>query len=183
MSLSPHRRQRELEAGLLEALEKLPYAKITLTELCRHLNIPRKSFYRYFPTKEDCLLALIDHILADCNEIALKGWEGTGNLDEATQFRFFSFWKEHTDFLDMIRDNDLRYLLLERTSVIVDRMKENAQPGSFAQNQVEYFITCGLMTTVLRWHHYGFRSSPEEMSEVFGKLLGKTDVPVNRLLL
>jgi hypothetical protein len=30
-----------------------------LRELCRQLNIPRKSFYRYFPTKEDCLLALV----------------------------------------------------------------------------------------------------------------------------
>ena len=120
------RRQRELESGLLEAMGKSPYDKITLTELCQRLNIPRKSFYRYFPTKDDCLLALIDHTLADCNEIALEGWNGTGNLDEATQLRFFNFWKEHSDFLDMIRDNDLRYLLLERTTDIVDRMKENA---------------------------------------------------------
>ena len=50
------RRQRELEAGLLEAIKNFPYEKITLTELCPQLNIPRKSFYRYFPTKEDCLL-------------------------------------------------------------------------------------------------------------------------------
>ena len=70
------RRQRELEAGLLEAMKNLPYEKITLTDLCRQLDIPRKSFYRYFPAKEDCLLALIDHTLADCNDIALKGWSG-----------------------------------------------------------------------------------------------------------
>ena len=177
------RRQRDLEAGLLAALGTSPYEKITLTELCRQLEIPRKSFYRYFPTKEDCLLALIDHTLADCNEIALKGWTGAENLDEATLLRFFRFWQEHTDFLDMIRDNDLRFLLLERTTVIVDRMKENAEAASFARNQVEYFIAYGLITTVLRWHHFGFQGSPEEMAEVFGNLLKKTDVPVNRLLL
>ena len=177
------RRQRELEAGLLEAMKKLPYEKITLTELCGQLNIPRKSFYRYFPTKEACLLALIDHTLADCNEIALKGWDGSGRLDKAAQLRFFNFWKEHIDFLDMIRDNDLRCLLLERTTAIVDRMKENVEPESFAQNQVEYFIAYGMMTAMLRWHHFGFQSSPEEMAEVFGSLLGKTDVPVNRLML
>lgn len=177
------RRQRELEAGLLAALKKLRYEKITLTELCRQLNIPRKSFYRYFPTKEDCLLALIDHTLADCNEIALKGWNGAGKLDEATQLRFFRFWQEHTDFLDMIRDNGLRSLLLERTTVIVDRMKENAEAESFARDQVEYFIAYGMMITMLRWHHYGFQSGPEEMAETFGSLLGKTDVPVHRLIL
>ena len=41
------RRQRELEQGFLEMLRSQPYDKITLTELCRQLNVPRKSFYRY----------------------------------------------------------------------------------------------------------------------------------------
>ena len=177
------RRQRELETGLLEAMGRLPYEKITLTELCRQLDIPRKSFYRYFPTKEDCLLALIDHTLADCNDIALKGWNGSGNLDEKVQLRFFRFWKEHSAFLDAVRDNDFRYLLLERTTVIVDCIKENAETESFAREQLEYFVAYGLMTAVLRWHHYGFRSSPEEMAAVFGRFLEKTEMPVDRLLL
>ncbi|MBR3950102.1 MAG: TetR/AcrR family transcriptional regulator [Oscillospiraceae bacterium] len=177
------RRQRELETGLLEAMKTLPYEKITLTELCRQLNIPRKSFYRYFPTKEDCLLALIDHTLADCNDMALKGWNGSGNLDEHMYLRFFRFWREHRGFLDAVRENGLGYLLLERTTVIVDRMKETAEPTSFARDQVEYFIAYGLMTTVLRWHHYGFQSSPEEMAKEIGGLLGNSDVSVSRLLL
>lgn len=176
-------RQRELEAGLLSALQAQPYEKITLTNLCRKLEIPRKSFYRYFPTKDDCLLALIDHTLSDCNDIALKGWNGGGELDKTVQLRFFQFWMEQRAFLDVIRDNGLRYLLLDRTTVIVDRMKEATHTESFAENQVEYFVAHGLMTTVLRWHHYGFQSTPEEMSEVFGKLLGSSDVTVSRLLL
>ena len=85
--------------------------------------------------------------------------------------------------LDAIRDNGLQPLLLERTTVIVDRMKENSREGSFAREQVEYFVAHGLMSTVLRWHHSGFQSSPEEMAEVFGSLLGKTELPVERLLL
>ena len=177
------RRQRELEQGLLEAMKRHPYAKITLTQLCSELQIPRKSFYRYFPTKDDCLLALIDHTLSDCNDIALKGLTGTGTLDQSVQLRFFNFWKERRDFLDAIQHNGLRYLLLERTTVIVDRMKENAEGVSFADNQVEYFVAYGLMTTVLRWHHYDFQSTPEKMAEVFGNLLGDTDVSISRLLL
>jgi hypothetical protein len=39
------------------------------------------------------------------------------------------------------------------------------------------------MTTVLRWHHFGFPGSPEEMAEVFGKLLSSPDVSITRLLL
>lgn len=176
-------RQRQLEAGFLEALENLPYEKITLTQLCHQLNISRKSFYRYFPTKEDCLLALIDHTLSDCNDIAMKGWDGSGNLDASVQLRFFRFWRERGPFLDAVRDNGFRYLLLDRTTAMVDRIKGNAEQGSFAQNQVEYFVAHGLMATVIRWHHYGFQSSPEEMASIFGNLLGKTDLPVDRLML
>lgn len=177
------RRQRELEQGFLRALSEQAYDKITLTDLCRQLNVPRKTFYRYFPTKEDCLLSLIDHTLSDCNDIALKGWNGNGKLDETVQLRFFRFWKEHHLLLDAIRDNGFRYLLLERTTAIVDRMKENTQTESFARDQLEYFVAYGLMTTVLRWHHYGFQSSPEEMAEVFGSFLGSADVSITRLLL
>ena len=176
------RRQRELEQGLLEAMGRQPYEKITLTELCGQLNVPRKTFYRYFPTKEDCLLALIDHTLADCNDVALAGWNGE-TLDSRAQLRFFHYWMEHRALLDAIRENGMQSLLLERTTVIVDRMKENTPPASFAMEQVEYFIAHGLMSTVLRWHQFGFQSTPEEMAEVFEGLLSTARVPLSRLLL
>ena len=83
----------------------------------------------------------------------------------------------------MVRDNGLRYLLLDRTTVIIDRIKENKESGSFAREQVEYFVAYGLMTTVLRWHHYGFQSNPEEMAEVFVRFLGSADVSMTQLLL
>lgn len=177
------RRQRALEQGLLKAMGAQPYARITLTELCRDLQIPRKSFYRYFPTKDDCLLALIDHILWDCNDVAMMGWDGTAALDEQVQLRFFQYWKSHTSFLDAVQANGLEHLLLDRTTRIVDQMKENRAADSFARQQVEYFVAHGLMSTVLRWHRFGFQSSPEEMAEVFGKLLHATNVSITRLLL
>lgn len=177
------RRQRQLERGLLAAMARQPYEKITLTALCRELDIPRKSFYRYFPTKEDCLLSLIDHTLSDCNDTALKGWNGRGELDSRVQLRFFQYWREQAAFLDALRDNNLRYLLLDRTTVIVDRMKENSPSQDFARDQVEYFVAHGLMATVLRWHHHGFQSTPGEMAQVFGKLLGNSDISMDRLLL
>lgn len=177
------RRQRELEAGLLFALGRQPYSKITLTELCRELGIPRKTFYRYFPTREDCLLALLDHTLSDCNHLALLGWNGSQTLNRQTLLRFFRFWLERRTLLDAVRDNGLEHLLLSRTTVIVDRMKESVPQSSFPRDQVEYFIAHGLMTTVLRWHRSGFPCTPEEMADVFGALLESSQVSMDRLLL
>jgi len=39
------------------------------------------------------------------------------------------------------------------------------------------------MSTVLRWHHYGFQSTPEEMAEVFSHVLSSPDFSITRLLL
>ena len=96
---------------------------------------------------------------------------------------FFRYWLGQKDFLDAVRDNGLSHLLLDRTSFIVDAMKENSPQTSFARDQVEYFIACGLMTTVLRWHHQGFQSTPEEMAEVFSQLLHSPDIHITRLML
>lgn len=177
------RRQRALERGLLEAMGCQPYNNITLIALCKQLNVPRKTFYKYFPTKQDCLLALIDHTLIDCNNVALAGWSGGDTLDAHAQLRFFQYWKENGDFLDAIRDNGLQSLLLDRALLLVDRMKENTPHRSFALEQVEYFVAYGLMSTMLRWHQYGFQSTPEEMGEVFDELLTAARVSLSRLLL
>jgi hypothetical protein len=85
--------------------------------------------------------------------------------------------------LDAVKENDLQHLLLDRTTVIVDRMKENRENDSFAREQVEYFVAHGLMSTVLRWHHFGFQSSAEEMAAVFGNLLASTNTSITRLML
>lgn len=177
------RRQRALEQGFLEAMSRQPYKDITLIALCRQLNVPRKSFYKYFPTKQDCLLALIDHTLIDCNNVALAGWDGGHTLDGHAQLRFFRFWKEHSAFLDAIRDNDFQDLLMERMTLLVDRMQEAMPPRAFAAAQVEYFVAYGLMAAMLRWYRHGFPCPPEEMGEAFNKLLDASQVPLSRLLL
>ena len=48
-------RQRWIENGLLELMQERKFEKITVTELCLHLNLSRRSFYRYFRDLEDVL--------------------------------------------------------------------------------------------------------------------------------
>ena len=39
--------------------------EISVSDLCDRLNIPRKSFYRYFSSKDGALFALLDHTLME----------------------------------------------------------------------------------------------------------------------
>ena len=54
-------RQRWIENGLLELMQERKFEDVTVTDLCRHLNLSRRSFYRYFDNMEDVLDCLLDH--------------------------------------------------------------------------------------------------------------------------
>ncbi len=179
-------RQRAIENAFLLAMGVKSYEKITLNSLCMELDIPRKSLYRYFPTKRDILLGLIDHRLSDCNALVFFGWEGKAQFQKANLERFFSFWFGEKEFLDAIVENNFWPLLLERTTRIVDTMKETGtapREQSFAREQVDYFISYGLMTTVLRWYHLGYPGTPEELAAVFSSILCAPEIAISRLFL
>ena len=87
-------RQREIEKCFLDILRHKHYEEITITEICQKINLPRKSFYRYFDGKEGVVQSLINHVMMDYNatytningkDITLK--------DEFEAF--FNFWKEN----------------------------------------------------------------------------------------
>ena len=61
-------RQKMLELGLLNCMLTRHYEEISVSDLCTAMDIPRKSFYRYFSGKDGALHALIDH--------TLMGYEG-----------------------------------------------------------------------------------------------------------
>ena len=49
------------EQGLLAMMEHRSFEEISVSDLCERMGIPRKSFYRYFSSKDGALMALLDH--------------------------------------------------------------------------------------------------------------------------
>ena len=86
-------RQRELEQGLLRQMYHRRYEDISISDLCDHLNIPRKTFYRYFSGKDGALFSLLDHTIMEFYETGtIEGLKGTTPLGDLE--RFFAFWYE-----------------------------------------------------------------------------------------
>lgn len=56
-------RQRDIEQGLRALMHTKQYEEITVSELCKELKMPRRTFYRYFNDKKDVLDSLILHTL------------------------------------------------------------------------------------------------------------------------
>ena len=176
------KRQRELELGLLEAMKTQRYEDISISELCAGLQVPRKTFYRYFDSKDGCLFGLIDHTLLDYDGFDLMDLaSGKGTLQRELE-RLFLFWRGNRDLLDALRASGLSGVLIERAigfamtdNVMLRRFLPDEQEEM--QKHVITFGVCGLLSMVLSWHEGGFSGSAAELSVIAARLLGKPLLP------
>ena len=173
-------RQRQLEMGLLRAMGKKRFDEISVSDLCDDLGVPRKSFYRYFSSKDGALFALLDHTLLQFYQT--EGMEpftrGTavGDLDN-----FFHFWYAHKELLDALQRSQLEGLLVQRATMLAQ--KEHLMPGYIkkwtanVQQIAISFAVCGLLSMVMQWHRDGYRVSSGEMAKAATQLLTHPLVP------
>ncbi|MGN0998384.1 MAG: TetR/AcrR family transcriptional regulator [Faecousia sp.] len=175
-------RQRQLEEGMLRAMETVPYEELTISDLCQQLGIPRKSFYRYFSDKDGALHALLDHTLMEYQSFNSDSFVMDGRTMEMDMERFFQFWKSKKGLLDALERSNLSGLLIERA--IAYAVSDEVYPGCILpgesremQNHVVVFATCGLLSMVFRWHSEDFRQGPKEMGQAAVRLLSRPLFP------
>jgi len=174
------KRQRDLEQGLLRLMLKHNYEDISVSDLCDYMQIPRKSFYRYFSSKDGALYALIDHSLAEFFEMPTtqNKTRGTalGDLD-----LFFLFWYENRALLDALQRSSLSGILVERATNFA--LSEGHLPRQFKAMRPDIrglamaFSICGLMSMILQWHRNGFPITPDEMTKLTQNLLTNPLLP------
>ncbi|MBO5953025.1 MAG: TetR/AcrR family transcriptional regulator [Oscillospiraceae bacterium] len=182
------RRQRLLEEGLMTAMHSMRYEDISISDLCQQMNIPRKSFYRYFSSKEGALHGLIDHTLMEYEGFGESYGSGEPRSLQRDLERFFLFWVRHRSVLDALSRSGLQSVLTDRA--ISYATSDMAFPGRFLpgetremQNHVIIFGVCGLMTMMLQWHSNGCRESVQDMAKVAVRLLTQPLFPVSERLL
>ena len=166
-------RQRQLEQGLLQLMLVKRYEEISISDLCDRMQIPRKSFYRYFSSKDGALFALLDHTMLDFYEGGFRtpnSGTALGDLDH-----FFVFWYEHRELLDALKRSGLSGILVERATMLAQRerlMPDRIQSWSPSKQGLALsFALCGLMSMILHWHNQGYPVSPSEMTRIASAML------------
>ena len=170
------RRQRELEQGLLLLMLRKNYEDISVSDLCEYMHLPRKSFYRYFSSKDGALYSLIDHTLADFFQMPVPDKKSRGNAVGDLDL-FFAFWYNNKDFLDALERSSLSGILVERANAFAlreghlpQKLKTAPQP---LQGIALSFAVCGLLSMTINWHRLGFPISPDEMTRLAVNILTK----------
>jgi len=168
------RRQRQLEQCLLELMLTENYDQITISHICDRAGISRKSFYRYFSSREGCLYALIDHAVFDGASYYLPNH----NDDQSAQViyeRFFRYWKEKHALLDALVRNNLSLVLVEQMLDYIIREEQEFRiffhERSEDIHEYNLFYIGGIMTLVLDWHRSGYQKSIPHMAKILSNLV------------
>lgn len=175
-------RQRKLEQGLLEAMKTTRYDEISISDLCDRMQIPRKSFYRYFGSKDGALQALIDHTLMEFEEYTVRYRQGKTRSIYLDMESFFQFWLEKKDLLDSLERSGICGVLVNRA--VVFALSDDVLPVRFLpddsramQNHVTMFGVCGLMSMALNWHDNGYHQTTAEMARIAVRMISEPLFP------
>lgn len=175
-------RQRELEIGLLKLMTTCRYEEISVSYLCQQMQIPRKSFYRYFSSKDGALHALLDHTLIGYEAYYSTDSKVAGRTLQSDMELFFGFWVEQKPLLDALEKSGMSGVLIERS--IIHAISEDVMPKRFLPGDsmevcfhITRFAVCGLMSMVLFWHHGGYEQSIKEMAKTACRLLDRPLFP------
>lgn len=169
------RRQQQIELCLYENLRHIPFQSISVSDLCRQVGISRKAFYNYYPDKEACLCAIIDHTL---RESVLHITAGVGDnaspLEASTVL--LEYWKEKKELFDILVRNNLVHLLLLRNMEYVLREDHTVldllnTPDVRSDTDILACCMSSMLTLVLQWHFRGFDTPTEEMARKLLRLL------------
>ena len=151
------------------------FSDITVTDLCRELSIPRKTFYRYFDSIDDVLNSYTADVLANYHENS-PALENPRNPVKEMEY-FFVFWRDHKAFLDALAGSDMLDLLVRVSTDFPIASFLNLQHLMPDEESDEVrvllfkFALTGLFTTMFEWYRSGFARSVPEVARVAVRLL------------
>lgn len=162
-------RQRWIENGLLELMQQHRFEKITVTELCRHLQLSRRSFYRYFEDMEDVLDSLMNRTFQEMAPLNTPF-----SIEELTSS--YDFWLRRKRLLSALAHSEMYGKIVEYTLKYVD--EEALKRYLYADvmeldisHEINLFVVSGLASLLVSWYTEGFRKTPEEMARIAYRML------------
>lgn len=159
-------RKKEIEEALLKLMHEIPYEQIAVKSLTEQLQLARKTFYHYFPSKYACLESLFDRIIQECDLALMTLPEEAGTAEVCAER--LNFWIRHRDFLEVILRNRLEYLLIERIMRHLIREDNSLRIRLSTQDvpcdeDILYYYVSGQIQLILKWCREDFVCPLEEM--------------------
>ena len=164
------RKRALLEDSLLNLMGGKAYQDISVTDICREADIPRRTFYHYYESKEDVLDSLIEALMQQCFMDVMFDFRRGPEYMKSSFSQVFHFWEgEKRKKLDALIQNGLESRLIAWASQWIRGEQSNMlQNSGLDPKTVEIGLmvgTTGFFSLLLYWSRGGYQESPEQMAE------------------
>ena len=159
-----------LENSLLNLMTQISYPDISVTDICKEANVPRRTFYHYFGSKEDALESMIESLiqqfLLHANiDIYLRNGQAEQGFVEILRF----WTSENRKKLDVLLKNGLESRLITCASRWSREMHFGyIQNSDLPPKMVEIGLLIGatdFFTLLFYWSRNEYQESLEEMAK------------------
>lgn len=163
-------RKELLENSMLGLLSVRRYQDISVKDICQEAQIPRRTFYHYFQSKEDVLDSIVEGMIMDCFLEAVVELDVQVDRIKESFVQIFRFWQnDNRRKLDILLHNSLESKLITHALNWVHsedfRIAQAYHPDP---KMVEIGIMVGVsdfFSLLLYWSRNGYQESPEKMAE------------------
>ena len=157
--------------ALLNLMKQKPFRDIKITEIVDEAKLARCTFYRYYGSKEALLLRCCESVFAG---LASRLQQEDCYTFYGNALGYFSYWKEHQEFLELLRNSGTLYFLMQSYTELMFEVAKSVKPenaekgGHDFSPKVRYhffFGMGGFWEVANRWILNGCKESPEELSQ------------------
>ncbi|SHJ22383.1 transcriptional regulator, TetR family [Clostridium cavendishii DSM 21758] len=154
--------------ALLDIMKEKQYQDITIKEITDKATLSRRTFYRNFSTKEELLSQYAKELMEDYIDCLRQATDLT--MHNVIQV-YFEFWQKHLDFLELLKKNELLFLLFEKYNEFLPKIRDAVNDSKYDEminsEYIMAFSAGGYCNLLFKWLSDGAKKSPEEMSEIF----------------
>ena len=148
-----------LQGALLQLIGKLPYERITVTELCKKAGVSRMAFYGNFNCMDDIFKRIVSDLQTEM--LARIGSPFRQILSLDWYVSLFKFVQEKSDILQPIFSAGYQDKYLELVNSIVLRHKD-LQPN---ETYLRLLWSGGVVNSVVYWLVNDMAETPEQMAQ------------------
>lgn len=163
----------------LELLKNKNYYDITINEITNRAKIGRRTFYRYFKSKEEVVEVISINLIDNFAEKLLE--ENAESFNEIMQC-YFEFWEQNIDIFLLLKSSRLLYYIEEnivelvtRIALHVGHIPNDTENATQILQEYKYefaYKLAGFWKLTLVWSEENPRKSPTEISQIISGFMG-----------
>lgn len=161
-----------IRKSIIELLQEKPFHKISLTEVCKHAEINRTTFYKYYKDIYDWKEQLEQECLQRTSNI-LKNCELNDLREILTQQ--FTDMRENAELYNFISSPNFESNVLEMSiAMILDKADTETQKylsldadKDYKRKWNCYFVIYGCLGVIECWLKDGMKERPEKLADYY----------------